>query len=99
MFENTGTVDMTVQLRQTGDYTLPTSARSNVGAPFTIVAGGRKTFTFTPQQQYIELWGISGVSEVRMQLETQVSWGLLGFAKSDPYYPPQLWQPTSLSNI
>jgi hypothetical protein len=68
--------------------------RSNLGSTHTLVPGGRKTISFTPTQQYVELWGVSGgPSQIKLQLDTQVPWTLLGFAKNDPTYPPALWQP------
>jgi len=115
--ENVGSVSVTCQFRQVGDYSsgIPaynasstdgiivtpgggtigqtTPYRSNLSSSLTIVPGGRKTTTFTPTQQYVELWGISGNSQIRLQLETQLPWTELSFAKNDPTYPPALWQP------
>ncbi len=112
VLENVGATTATVQLRQVGDYAsgLPTNGtlgtlaqttpyRSNLTAAFTLVPGGRKVTTFTPRQQYIELWGVSGgPAQMRMQLATMVPLTELAFAKDDPTYPPQLWEPPSLAN-
>lgn len=109
VLENVGGTAATVQLRQVGDYasglpangtgviTQTTPYRSNLSSAFTLVPEGRKTFTFTPRQQYIELWGVSGgPSEVRLQLNGLVPLNLMAFAKDDPTYPPQLWEPPAL---
>ncbi len=93
--ENTGDMTAAVQLREVGDYSSGLPYRSNITNVLTLVPGGRTTTTFTPQQQYVELWGVSGTSDIRMQLNTQVPWTLMAFAKSDTTYPPQLWQPPS----
>lgn len=96
LFENTGDTAMTIQVRECGDYTSGPGSRANITNPIALVAKGRKEVTFTPQQQYVEVWGVSGgPSDLRMQLSTQVEWGLMGFAKNDPTYPPQLWEPAS----
>ncbi len=100
LFENVGPTDVTIQIREVGDYTLPASGRGSLGAAFSLVAnGGRQTKTFIPLQQYVEIWGVSGgPSNIKVQLNSQVEWGLLAFAKNDPVYPPQLWRPASYNN-
>ncbi len=110
IIENTSDTAVTAQLRQVGDYAsgLPTNGtvgtksqtapyRSNVGAPFTLVPAGHKTFTLTPTQQYLELWGVSGgPGFVRCQFNGLPQLSEMAFAKDDPTYPPQLWEPPDL---
>lgn len=110
VLENVGATAATVQLRQVGDYasglpsdgtgviTQTTPFRSNLSTAYTLVPEGRKTFTFTPRQQYIELWGVSGgPAQIRLQLNGMVPLSRMAFAKDDPTYPPQLWEPPNLS--
>ena len=92
--ENVGDADMTMQFRQVGDYSSGLPFRSNLGTAIALKAGGgRKQVTFTPTQQYLEVWGVSGGSQLRMQLQSQLQFNELGFARGDTTYPPQLWQP------
>lgn len=94
--ENRGDVSVSVQFRQVGDYSSGLAFRSNLGNVISLVPKGRKTTTFTPQQQYVELWGVSGgPAEVRVQLDTMVPWTIIPFAKGDTTYPSVLWQPPS----
>lgn len=94
LFENTGATDVSLQLIQTGDYT--SGPRLQIGAPFSVAAGGRKTVNFTPQMQFVEIWGSSGgPTTIRAQLSSQVEWSILGFAKGDTTYPKTLWEPVS----
>lgn len=101
LFENTGATAMSLQVRETGDYTSGPSARANVTSVINLVAnGGRQQVTFYPQQQYVEIWGVSGgPSDLRLQLSGQVQFELMAFAKNDPTYPPQLWEPASYGAV
>jgi hypothetical protein len=92
VFENTGATTVAVQLIQTGDYT--SGPRLQIGDAFSLVAGGRHSLSFTPQMQFVELWGSSGgPSTIRAQLSSQVEWSVLGFSRTDTTYPTQLYQP------
>lgn len=110
ILENVGVTTMTLQLRQVGDYAsgLPsdgslgtisqtTPYRSNIDSAVTLVPAGRKVTHFIPRQQYIEIWGVSGgPSQLRCQLNTILQLDDMAFAKDDPTYPPQLWEPPDL---
>lgn len=96
LVENVGNSAASVQFRQVGEYR--SGARSSISPIIAMVPGGRHTITLTPLQQYIELWGVTGTSQVRVQLETQVPWTLMAFDRLDASYPPALWQPASYTN-
>lgn len=91
VFENTSTTtSFTLQMRQADDRSA-SGTRTNVGSALTIVPGGRTTATLTPWQQYLEAQCTDGSGNLRAQLTSQVKWEQLAFDKSDPFYPPQLW--------
>jgi hypothetical protein len=89
--QNTGDVSVTVQLKQTDNQA--SGPRSNIGPAVALTPGGFKDFTVYPDQKYLELWGAgSNESTVRMSLDSKIRWSVLGFAKTDATYPPQLWE-------
>jgi len=87
--ENTGANTVSVRLQGCNDYT--SGPREWVGAQQTVVPSGRTVYSVTPRHLYLELQGISGTSAVRMQLASRLKWDELGFDKTDPFYPPFLF--------
>lgn len=100
LVENTSLNTCKVQFLQTGDYI--SGPRQALGVPFTLVPGGRRTVTFTPIQEYIEMWspsvGGGGPAEIRGEFSTQIPLTLLAFAKNDPTYPQYINEPSTYSN-
>jgi hypothetical protein len=80
-----------VAINQTGtEWSLGTRTLSAFG---TIVPGGRISVNWVQTQPYLEIactWG--GPAEIRAQITSQMQWSVLGFRKTDPMYPPQLWE-------
>lgn len=87
--ENTGANTVSVRLQGCNDYT--SGPREWVGAQQTVVPSGRVNYSVTPRHTYLEVQGISGTSAVRMQLSSRLKWDQLGFDKTDPFYPPFLF--------
>ena len=84
--ENVGLTSFTVQLQETTDRTV-SGPRTVIAGPLTVVPDGRKTVTFIPTQQYLEVKSTSGDGQLRLQLQSKIRWDVLGFAKDDPFYP------------
>lgn len=89
LLENTGGQAVTLRLQGCNDYT--SGPREWVGASQTVVSFGRTTYSVTPRHAYLEVKGLSGTSAVRMQLSSRLGWNQLGFDKTDPFYPPFLF--------
>ena len=89
VMENTGAQAVTVRLQGCNDYV--SGPREWVGAAQTVVPSGRTSYSVTPRHTYLEIKGISGTSAVRMQLSSRLKWNELGFDKTDPFYPPVLF--------
>ena len=87
--ENDGANTFSMQLLGTNDYT--SGPRENVGAAKTLVPKGKTSYSVTPRHMYLEVKGIAGTSALRMQLSSRLRWDILGFDKTDPLYPPALW--------
>lgn len=87
---NRGANTVGFRLQGTNDYT--SGPREWVGAAQSLVPGGHTTYTVTPRHTYLEVAGQSGTSAVHMQISSRLRWGLLGFAKTDSFYPPFLYQ-------
>jgi len=77
------------RLQQTNDYT--SGPWEWLGVAQALVPGGQKTYTVTPRQKYIEVKGLAGTGAVNFQLSSRLKWDVLGFDKTDPFYPPFLW--------
>lgn len=88
--ENTGISTVSLRLQGTDDYT--SGPREWVGAAQSLVPSGRTQYSVTPRHQYLEVVGQSGTATVKMQLASRLKWNELGFSKSDPFYPPFLYQ-------
>ncbi len=89
VLENTGSQTVSVRLQGTDDYV--SGPREWVGGQQTVVPLGRTSYSVTPRHHYLEIKGISGTSAVRMQLSSRLKWAELGFDKTDPFYPPFLF--------
>jgi hypothetical protein len=87
--ENTGLNSFTMRLLGTNDYT--SGPRENIGAAQTLVPLGRTQYSVVPRHTYLEVFTTSGTSALKMQLSSRLKWDELGFAKTDPFYPPFLW--------
>ena len=86
---NTGGNSVTFRLQGTDDYTL--GPWEWVGGALTLVPSGGTNVTVYPRHHYLELAGQTGTSTVRVQFSSRLRWNELGFAKTDPRYPPSLW--------
>ena len=89
VIQNTGIQSVTVRLQGCADYL--SGPREWVGASQTVVPSGRTTYSVTPRHTYLEVKCLSGTSAIKMQLSSRLKWEQLGFDKSDPYYPPFLF--------
>lgn len=89
VLENTGIQTVSVRLQGCNDYT--SGPREWVGAEKTVVPSGRVTYSVTPRHTYLEIKGISGTSAMKAQLSSRLKWQEMAFDKTDPYYPPQLF--------
>lgn len=89
VLENTGNSAFKMQLLGTNDYTL--GPRENIGVNQTLVPCGKTSFAATPRHTYLEVFTTEGTSALRMQLSSRLRWDELGFDKTDPFYPPFLW--------
>ena len=89
VIENAGQNAFTMQLLGTNDYT--SGPRENIGAAVTLVPSGKKTYSVVPRHTYLEVQTTAGTSALQMQLSSRLRWDELGFDKTDPFYPPFLW--------
>lgn len=90
---NTGENTVAMRLQGTDDYA--SGPREWVGAAQSLVPKGRTAYSVTPRHTYLEVVGQSGTSTVHLQLSSRLKWNELGFAKTDPFYPPFLYQAKS----
>jgi hypothetical protein len=91
--ENVGASSFTVQLLGSDDRSA-TGPRENLGAATTLVVGGRKEISVQPHNKFLEVKSMSGDGQLKMQLDSQIKWDILGFAEDDVFYPTKLWQPS-----
>jgi hypothetical protein len=93
--ENMGTSQsITFRLQGTDDRSI-SGPREWVGSQVTLVPGGRQFQTITPRQTFLEVKGFSGTSVLKLQFESRLKFDSLGFDKTDPFYPPTLFQAKS----
>jgi len=97
---NTGKSAVSFQLKETTDYGV-SGARTGLGSVYTINPEGRVNYTVTPAKKYLEVYGVSGTldGQLRLQLQSKLTWGSIGFAKSDTFYPTKLWQVTNVTSF
>lgn len=96
LFENVGNTMFSVVLRETDDrsvsgtrYTLP----GFTGTAVALVPGGEMAVAADSRRNYLEVYCTGTTTgQLRMQIESQRRWTEMGFAKDDPFYPPQLFQ-------
>lgn len=96
LFENVGNTAFSVLLRETDDrsvsgtrYTLP----GFTGTAAYLVPGGEVALPLDSKRNYVEVYCTgTTVGQLRMQIDSQRRWTEMGFAKDDPFYPPQLFQ-------
>jgi hypothetical protein len=90
--ENVGETGFTVQLREMADRSV-SGIRYSLGSAVTLAAGGQSTINVGGKQPYLEVYCTGTTTgELRMQIDSQRRWTPMGFDRSDPFYPPQLWQ-------
>lgn len=90
MYENVSNGTLAFNLQATDDRSI--SGARTVLANLGAVAGGHGIQTVTTKQSYLEIRGTVGTGNVRVELESIRQWAEMGFAKDDPFYPPQLFQ-------
>lgn len=90
---NTGGQNAAFFLLGTDDYT--SGPRENLitvnAGTANVVRDGHTTLAVYPRHTYMEVKGFSGTSALRMQFNSRLRWDELGFDKTDPFYPPFLW--------
>jgi hypothetical protein len=96
-FENVGNTQFAVYLRETNDRSISGIRYNLTDNPVNLVPGGQQTKMLSGTRSFLEVY-CSGTTagQLRMQIDSQRRWSELGFAKDDPFYPPQLWQATVL---
>jgi hypothetical protein len=91
-FENVSNTQFSVLLRETDDRSI-TGTRYNLMSAVSLVPGGQSTQTVSGLRPFLEVYCTGTTTGfLRMQIDSQRKWNLLGFAKDDPFYPPQLFQ-------
>ncbi len=92
-FENVGNTYISVNLRETDDRSISGTRYNLNSSPVYLVPGGQQTQTLSGKRNYLEVYCTGTTSgNLRMQIDSQRRWNQLGFAKDDPFYPPQLFQ-------
>lgn len=88
LFENVGEETASLRLYETDDYV--SGPRTQIGGAFSLVPNGFVNRQFTPTKPYIEINGVSGTSELRVQFESAIEWQLQSFDKLETVYPSTL---------
>lgn len=83
-----GTI-LTFRLEETSSEVY-TASRTQLGSTFILQPGGETSQTIYPSLPYLELKGIAGNGDVRIQLDSRIEWQRLAFAKDDYTYPTAL---------
>lgn len=92
-FENVGNTYFSVHLRETDDRSVSGTRYNLTATPVYLVPGGQQTQLLSGKRNFLEVFCTGTTTGfLRMQLDAQRRWSELGFAKDDPYYPPQLFQ-------
>lgn len=89
VMQNTGASFVSLRLQGCNDYT--SGPREWVGAQQTIAPQGRVSYSVNPRHTFLEIKGISGTSFVKAQLSSRLKWEEMAFDKTDPFYPPFLF--------
>ncbi len=95
-FENIGNTQFSVVLNETDDRSVSGTRYKLAGFTGTAVAlvpGGQQTLLLNGYRTFTEVY-CTGTSSgnLRMQIDSQRRWTEMGFDRSDPFYPPKLWQ-------
>jgi len=98
-FQNIGTANCTVQLKQTNDYSTPgndstgapTGTRFGLGSAVALVPGGVKAVSVSPWMQYLEVWSTFGASELRMMIDSRIRYDRMAFDKVETVNDPTLY--------
>jgi len=90
MYENTGNGTLAFLLQAADDRSI--SGARTVLANLGAAAGGHGVQTVTTKQSFLEVKGILGTGNLRVEIDSMRQWNELGFSKDDPFYAPQLFQ-------
>ena len=92
-FENVGNTQFSVNLNETSDRSVSGIRTALNASPINLVPGGLVSQLLGGRLPYMEVYCTGTTTgELRMQIESQRQWRELGFDKTDPFYPPSLWQ-------
>jgi hypothetical protein len=90
---NTGQQTAAFFLLGTDDYV--SGPRENLitvnAGTASVVRDGHTTLSIRPRHNYLEVKGFSGTSAMRMQFSSRLKWDVLGFDRTDAFYPPGLY--------
>ena len=95
-FENVGNTAFSVVLNETDDRSVSGTRTALVGFTGTaafLVPGGQQYLLLNGHQKYLEVF-CTGTTDgaLRMQIDSQRKWTEMGYDRSDPFFPPALWQ-------
>jgi hypothetical protein len=91
-FHNVGNVAFSVKLRETDDRSISGTRFDLTANPVFLVPGGQTTQNVSGLRAYLEVFCTGTTTgNLRLQLDSQRRWNQLGFAKDDPFFPPQLF--------
>jgi len=95
-FENVGNTAFSVVLNETSDRSI-SGARSALlgfsGTAAYLVPGGQQTLLLNGHLAYTEVYCTGTTTgNLRMQIDSQRKFVMMGFDRTDPFYPPALWQ-------
>jgi hypothetical protein len=90
MYENlsNGTVAFVLQACDDRSISGARTILANLGA----VAGGHGVQNVTTKQSFLEVKGVLGTANLRIEIDSIRQWNEMGFAKDDPFVAPQLFQ-------
>ena len=96
LFENTGQTTFSVVLNETDDRSASGTRYPLVGFSGTAAylrPGGQKTVNLQGRRKFLEVYCTGTTTgELRLQIESQRQWTEMGMDRTDPFYPPSLWQ-------
>ena len=100
-FQNTGSKNCTIKLRQTDDDSTPgnnsvgtpTGTRFDVTSAIALVPGGIKAVQVSPWMQFLEIWSFNdSASTLRTLIDSRIRWQEMAFDKSETVNDPRLFQ-------
>jgi hypothetical protein len=92
-FVNESAEDTTVRLRMTSD--IVSGPRENVGGDVLVRGGGERSVNVNLRREVLELYGVAGRAQLRMQFSSRIRFDQLGFDRKDSRYPQELWAQSS----